>query len=142
MFYYVSITVTPAANPRTLFQAYTSTNQQAKIHGIDIGMEGGTPASSPILFDWCVQSSAGDGLPATAFLQDRTSSITVQTTLQKTFTAEPTLDSTIINFSLHQQGTAFWRPPFPIILKDSERIGLRYLSSTFVSVALTVYMEE
>ncbi len=135
-------TVTPTANPQTLFQVLAPTNQNVRIHGVDLTLQGSTPASAPIPFDWLIQTTAGTGSTATAQKQDRGQDDSIRAGLQTDFTSEPTAASVLIVFSVHQQASAFWRPPFPIIAKGSERLALRYKSATFVPLSFTVYLEE
>lgn len=142
MKYYVYNTLTPNNNPRTLLQISAPTNQRVRIVGAEIGLGGSTPASPAVLFDWCIQNTAGTSSAATPQYQDRGIDETRLATLAKDFTTEPTLVATLIGFPIHQQGTYPWRPPFPIIVKGAERVGLRYRSGNFVPVTFTVYIEE
>jgi len=142
MRYYLTDTVTPTANPQTLFQVLAPTNQAVKILGADVALQGSTPATSPVLFDWVIQTTAGTASTATGQLEDRGGDDSIRATLLTDFTSEPTAGSIIIEFGIHQQGTAFWRPPMPLKVKGAERLGLRYKSGTFVPVILTVYLEE
>ena len=142
MRYYVSNTLTPNTNPRTLLQIAAPTNQRVRIIAAEIGMAGSTPATPPVLFDWCIQNTAGTASAATVQYQDRGIDETKLATVLKDFTTEPTLVATLIVFPVHQQGTYPWRPPWPIIVKGAERVGFRYRSGNFVPVTFTVYVEE
>lgn len=142
MRYYLTDTVTPTSNPQTLFQVAAPTNQTVRILGADISLQGSTPATAPTPLDWIIQTTAGTGSAATGQLEDRGGDDSIRSTMLTDFTAEPTAGSILIEFAIHQQGTAFWRPPFPIKVKGSERVGLRYKSGVYVPVVLTVYLEE
>ncbi len=144
--YTVAFTATPNRSPHTLFQAYAPTNQRVEIFGADVTLQGSTPASQPALFDWVIQTSAGTSTAADARLRDRGADETVQATLLKTFiNTEPSGTTVISHFSVHQQGTFQWRPPIhwgALLVKGGERVGLRYNTSVFVDVVLTVYLQE
>lgn len=135
-------TVTPTANPQTLFQVLAPANQNVRILGVDLTPQGSTPASVPIPFDWIIQTTAGTGSTATAQKQDRGQDDSIRATLQTDFTSEPTASSVLIVFSLHQQSSGFWRPPFPLVAKGGERLGFRYKSAIYVPLSFTVYLEE
>ncbi len=142
MRYYCYNTVTPNANPRTLFHVLAPTNHRITIWGLDIGMKGSTPATAPVPLDWCIQSTAGTGSALAPQYQDRGIDDAKLATLTKDFTAEPTFGAILIEFPMHQQAVVLWRPPYPIIVKGGERVGLRYKSATFVPVTFTIYVEE
>lgn len=144
MRYYAYQVVTPNANPRTLFQVGAPANQRVLIHGGDFSLAGSDPSTVPVLFDWLLQDDAGTASGLTQQYQDRQTSPlqTVQATLQHTATVEPTPNSILIYFTIHQQGTYLWRPVFPIWVGGGEFVGLRYRSSTYVDVTFTLYIEE
>lgn len=140
--FYAQDQVTPIVNPQTLFQVSVPTGQRVRITGADITLQGSTPASTPIPFEWLIQTSAGTASSLTPQKEDRGADETIQATLLKTFTQEPTAGAVLIQFSLHQQASGLWRPPRPMIVKGGERVGLRYSSGTFVPVSFTIYLEE
>lgn len=142
MFYTAPHTVTPTANPQTLLQIYAPTNQRIKVHGLDIGFRGSTPASAPIPLDWLVQGSAGTASSLSPQKQDRGLDASIQGTLTVNFTSEPSSSNVLVTFPLHPQTTALWRPPFPLIVKGGERVGLRWNSGVYVPVTFTLYLEE
>lgn len=140
--YYAQVSVTPTVNPQTLFQVSVPSGQKVAINGADISLQGSTPASTPIPLEWLIQTSAGNSSKLTAQKQDRGADETVQATLLKSFTSEPSGTTVLVSFSLHQQSTGLWRPPTPMIVKGGERVGLRWTSGTFLPVSVTVYLEE
>lgn len=149
MRYYAYNLHTPDANPRTLFQVLAPANQRITIYGGEFGLGGADPSTVPVLFDWVLQTTAGTASALTPQYQDRGIAETKLATLQKDFTAEPTLSTVTdaagdiyIYFTIHQQGTYLWRPPFPIVVGGGERVGLRYRSATFVAVTFTLFIEE
>lgn len=146
MRYYAYDTLTPdnGVTPlRTLVQVVAPANQRVTIYGADIALGGADPSTAPVLFDWLTQTSAGTSAGLTPQYQDRGIAEAKLATLLKTFTgAEPADPVTLIYFTIHQQGTYLWRPPFPIVVGGGERVGLRYNSATFVAVTFTLYIEE
>lgn len=140
--YYAQITKTPTKNPHTLFQVSVPSGQKVQILGADFGFQGATPATTPIPMAWLIQTSAGTASTLTPQKQDRGVDETVQASLLKDFTVEPTAGNVLINLSVHQQAAWPWRPAFPIVVKGGERVGLRYGSGTFVPVSITIYLKE
>lgn len=144
MRFYATGVVTPAANPTTIFQVLGPTNGKILILALDLSLRGTTPATTPVPFDWAIQTTTGSGSTVIVPIkQDRgwDEDIGSKYELRKGFENEPTTGSTIISFSLHQQSTMPWRPPFPIVAKTAERVGLIYKSGTYVEVVYTVYMD-
>jgi len=141
--YTLDYTCTPAANPTTIFQVLAGSAVYVHITGIDLSLRGASPATAPVPFDWVVQSTAGTMTSQTPVRQDRGLTKTISSTCTVNATVEPGGNTpTIWVCSLHQQATLYWRPVFPIRLEPSERVGLRYRSSTYVEVAFTIYLEE
>lgn len=142
MFYYATSVKEPTKNPHTILQVYAPADQEVKIHGAELNLRGSTPATSSIPFDWIIQTSAGVGTTLTTQMQDRGLSIAPRATITADFTTEPTAGSILIELGFHQQATAFWRAPFPIIVTGEERVALRYKGGEYVSVGFTVFLEE
>lgn len=142
MEYTATNTHLPNVNPRTLFQITAQNNQRAKIWGVDLGLQGSTPATAPVQFDWLIQATAGTANSLTGQKRDRGFDETIESPMFKDFTAEPTAGDILVEFSVHQQGLFPWRPPWPLIVKGGERVALRYKSGTFVTVSFTVHVSE
>lgn len=146
-FTYPGPSVTPSANPTTLYQIVAAANQRSVLKSIEIMPAGVTAATAPILFDVCTQ---GDGVNLT----DDTSTLVknlvaaaeaLQTTILKQSTGEPGSPVTQYLFTLHQQGTRVWVPPNrdrEIIIPGGGRLGIRYRSSVYVAVRLQLELEE
>ena len=132
----------PDVNPRTLFQVRPPDDQRVTIYGAEICLQGASPASTPVLFDWVIQTTAGVASVLTGVKQDRGVSEGIQAKMQKNFTGEPTAGSQIAAFSIHQQGTIPWTPRFPLNVGGGERVGLRYRSGEFVNLTFTIHMSE
>jgi hypothetical protein len=142
MEYTATNTHLPNVNPRTLFQIRPPNNQRVKLWGIDLGLQGSTPATAPVPFDILLQTTAGTATALTGQTRDRGTDESIQADMWKDFSAEPTASTILIEFSVHQQGLFPWRPPFPVIVKGGERVGFRYKSGTFVTVSFTVHLSE
>ena len=145
--FYLAVSVTPGVNPETLVQIEAAANHRIEVLGMDIGLGGSTPATTPIPLDWIIQTNGGTNPTAlTAQKQDRGYDETITGTFQGYdggTAVEPTDDGAILcALSLHQQGFLPWRPPFPLVAKGAERIGLRYKSATAVAVNLTLYCRQ
>ncbi len=143
----VNAAVTPANNnPSCLFQALAAANHRITILALDIGVQGGTPSTAPILMDWSLQTSAGTGGDAaTARYNDRgIDEVAEGTFLDGPWDSglEPTASTVICRFQCHEQGTVRWVPPFPIIVKGGERVGLNYRGTNYKAVSFTVHMAE
>lgn len=144
--FYLSVSVTPGVNPETLIQIEAAANHRIEVLGMDIGLGGSTPATTPIPLDWIIQSDGGTNPTAlTAQKADRGYDEAIQGTFKGYdggTATEPASGATLCALSLHQQGSLPWRPPFPLVAKGAERIGLRYKSATFVAVNLTLYCRQ
>lgn len=147
-FHYNGVTVTPAANPTTLYQILAAANRRTVLHGIEVMPLGATAATAPLLFDICLQDDA-NGLVIAA---DATKpkdwpemAETVQTTVLQQNGGEPTTSTVKREFSLHQMGTRAWvsiQPFKEIIIPGGVRMGVRYLNATFVPVRMSFSLEE
>jgi len=142
MKFYVTETKTPTSNPQTLIQVLAPTNTRVRILGAEIGLRGSTPATTPIAFDWVIQTSAGTSTAITGQKRDRGCDESIRATILTDFSAEPTGTTQVVTFSMHQQAMYPWRPRIPILVKGGERVGLRYRSATYVETVLTLYVEE
>lgn len=146
---------TPGDNPETIVQLLAAANHRCEIVAMDLSLQGTVPANAPVVFDFVTQSDAGtpgsgayDFTVATGAPPQKTDR-GIDEVIQTTFTAfdgsgptEPTLGAQLCEFSLHEQAYTHWRPPFPLVAKGSERIGLRFKRATFVPVSVTLYCEE
>lgn len=134
----------PVANPETLAQIEAPANQRILLRAIEIMPLGATGATAPIKFDVCLQTTAGtSSAGGTPELRAPVGNEAVQATMLKTFTAEPGTSTPKHSFTLHQQGARTWAPPDgPIVIEGGTRLGIRYVSATFVTVKLALYMEE
>lgn len=135
---------TTAANPETLIQIITPTNQRVLIHAIWVGVQGATAAAAAWEFDILTQTSAGTSGAAVTFIKSYPQAAeAIQTTANKNFTAEPTAGSVMHAFSCHQQSPFLWTPPRgPIIIPGNTRVGLRFNSSTSSAIKYVIYLEE
>lgn len=143
-----SVTTGDLANPRTLVQIQAAADHRITILGLDIGLQGATPATTSVPIDFVIQTGSGTGGAAVVPQKvDRGYDESILGTFLEfgSGDTEPTLDSPakiLIEWSIHQQGHAFYRPPRPIVIKGGERVGLRYKSGTSVAVSWTLHCEQ
>ena len=146
-FRYNGPTLTPNANPFTLYQIIAAANTRAKLRAIQLIPQGSTGASVPLLFDAVTQTGAG-ALAADAanvVKEHPQAAETIQTTFLANTApgAEPAGPVQQFKFSTHQQtGGAWWVPPKPIIIVGGQRLGFRNIGGVLVATALVFYMEE
>jgi len=141
---------TPARNPETLFQLIAAANHRVTILGADVSLQGSTPGTAPVVFQFLIQTDAGTPGTSPTTLTPQKNDRGYDETIQTTFSAfdgtgspaNPAGTTKIAEFSLHEQGLFPWRPPFPFVVKGGERIGLNYARASFVPVSVTLYCEE
>lgn len=131
--------IQPTINPQTVLQVYSPQDMVVQIARLEFGLQGSAPATVPITFDWIIQTSAGTATELKPTKTYRGADEAIQTKLYKDFTKEPTEGSQLISFGIHQQGSLFWEPPVELLVMGGERVGLRYKSSNFVNMILTIY---
>lgn len=141
--------------PFTVIQIQAPTNQRITILGCDICMQHDDPATTPSQFRWETQDALITA-PATIGTDvgtvqkaDRGYDETIQGTFYSNKTDGTSSEGGIgtrvvlIELSIHEQGYAFWRPPFPIVIKGNEIVGLRYMANaTRRTASITVYCEQ
>ncbi len=140
-----NVVVTPDANPETIAQFLAATNQRVLLKAIEVVLQGVSAAVAPIPFEVVSQNEAGSSADDTASQKKDLpeASETIQTTVRKTFEGEPATNTKRAEFGLHEQSTRMWIPPTgAIIIPGGGRLGLRYLSATFVPVRVTFWLEE
>lgn len=134
-----------ASTAKTIAQVISATNQRALIKRIDISSNGITPTDPGILIDILTQTTAGTMTSLTP--QKRTSSDTetLQTTAQKTATAEPTAGNTLFSFYYNEQT---WVPIIfdpPLAVVGGTRMGVRATPGTLTAatnIVVTLDCEE
>lgn len=139
------VTVTPSNNPETIAQFLAPTNQRVKLTAIEVIPLGSTGATAPITWGLAIQDGAGTSADDSSSLQKTPplADETIQTTVRKTFTAEPSGNSYIHTFGSHQQAPRTWMPPDgAIVIEGGDRVGLRYRSATFVNATYRFHLEE
>jgi len=146
-FYLTTSLATLTHAPQCLLRITAPTNQRIAVLGVDVGLRDDTPTTSPFEFAWKVISTIETKTDDfTARAQDRSLDETIQGTFVGYNTAgytEPTYTSVLCYFSLHQQGSMQWRPPFELIVKGGESLGFCYTGSTLdTPVNFTVYCSE
>lgn len=147
LFFSLPITKTPGADPETLAQLVAATNQRLIVRAVELISAGATGATAPLVFDWVTQADAGTGSSASGdFTKDLpAASETIQATAQKAFTVEPGSPVVKAKFSMHQQASRLWVPPFAggeLIIPGGTRAGLRIHGNPSFEIQLMIHLEE
>ena len=128
--YRIPFTADPAL--ATVCQFKAPTNQRVYLHEVELIPKGATGASAPLHFDLCLQDDAGTSADDSGSLEKHApvAPETVQTTVRKTFSVEPSTSTPRHVFSLHQQGSRTYRPRKPIMIEGNTRLGFRNLNTS------------
>ena len=121
---------------KTVLQLRSAANHRVKIIGVGISFKGIVSNDKPMLVEIVRQTDGGTASAATPFKNNDGDVETIQTTAQKTFTVEPSVDSpakVLYSVDVHPQGG--WQIMFPygqeIILPGATTyyLGLRVTSA-------------
>lgn len=132
------------SGPKTVCQFKAPTNQRLKLRRIELIPKGSTGASIPLDFDLGLQDDAGTSTDDSSAMQKSApvAAETIQATVRKSFTVEPTTSTPKDFMSLHMQGARTWEPVEPIVVEGNTRLGFRYLSSLTVDCDFAFHFEE
>jgi len=137
------------ATPRTIAQFLVAAGGRVLLHAVEIGAEGATPNSSPLVWALRKQSDAGGLASATAELRKARPvfpGAIATTALKQAVGAEPATDGAAIAYltTLHQQSSKVWSPPRgPVVMDENERWGwISEDNSTGFAVLYTFHLEE
>ena len=138
---------TPSNNPETIFQIFAPTNHDVYVRSLEVMMFGTTGASAAILFKWCTQDGAGTSSDDSAalFKDIPASANTIQTTMRKTFTAEPSTNTVREQFAVHQQASGQRLPNNPdrrLVVEGGTRLGLRIYTAVAFTIGFSVSIQE
>ena len=138
------VNVTPSHNPETLIQLVPAANQRVIIHSIALFGQGNTPASANDRFYLAIQTTAGTASALTLNKMDPNYAETLQTTAQKTFTAEPTTGANIWQGALHEQGSLImtFAPEHRILVTGNTKMGLICAMTGYFAVDVYMVCEE
>lgn len=135
-----------ASTAKTIAQVVAATNTRVKVSRADITVDGITAADPQITVDILTQSTAGTMSSVTPIKARSTDTETLQTTAQKTASAEPTTTSILITDFCHPM---YGMPPIlfdpPLEVPGGTRLGFRATPGTLTGtthMSVTLYCEE
>ena len=118
---------------KTILQILAPANQIVAVRGYAISLDGIAGNAEPVVVEVLRQTSAGTGMTAGTAANDGAGSETVQTTVTKAASAEPTAGTILRQDNIHPQTGAEWRyAPFDeeILVPGGGRLGLRFTVPT------------
>lgn len=132
-----------AATAKTILQVVAPTNQRLALCGFSVSFDGTSSAAEPVQVEILRQTTAGTMSSATPCM-DGVGSETVQTTAQKTATAEPTAGNILRRYDIHPQtGLAVaFGPDEEILIPGGGRLGIRCTAPASVNVTGYITVEE
>ncbi len=119
------------AETHTLIQLIAASNHRAVIKRVEISMNGITAADPPVLFELCIQTTAGTMSALSLIHKNPLDTETIQTTAQHTATTgtDPTTGNLIWGDYFHGQSGGVLAIT-DIIIPGGTRVGLRYVAGT------------
>lgn len=134
-----------ASTAKTIVQGVAPASQRVLMSRLDISSNGITPTDPGILIDVLVQSTAGTMSALTPQKLVSSDSESINTTAQKTATAEPTAGNILFSFYYNEQTWVpmIFDPPVPIV--GGTRLGIRATPGTLTAatnIAVTATCEE
>jgi hypothetical protein len=141
-------TITPAANPKSLWQIRTAANRRTVLHAIELEGLGATPAAAAMELALVLQSADG-----TYDIDDSASILkqvpafagSISATVHITCSVEPGTNTVYYPISLHQQARLRWTPPTvdgKLILDSSTRWALRNIGAILQPLKAKFVFEE
>lgn len=147
-FFHHKLTVTPSANPQSLWQLRVGTNHRVLLHAIEIMPKGNTPASAPLNFVLVLQNSTGtyDTDDSANLIKEIPAySGNIVSTMHITCSVEPGSNTIYYPISVHQQARLRWTPPTKsgvAILDTATRWALRSLFTSAPELDIVSIFEE
>lgn len=133
----------------TVLQVVAAANHRTKVQGWGISIKGTSATDPPVLVTVVRQTTAGTmtaGAAGTDISKKNSADTeTIQTTVQKNATAEPTLGDIIESFEVHPQTgyRVFYPMGQEIVIPGGGRLGFRVASATLTySCTVEVDAEE
>lgn len=140
--------VTTGTSAKTMLQLVTPANIGVAVRGFSIDFDGTSGTAEPGLVELVVQTSAGTMSAATPQHDDRRATgLTIQSSAQKTATAEPTDGGVVLRrYHVHPQtGVEFkWWLDEELIMAGSSatRLGVRVTFAAAVNAYVQMFCEE
>ena len=129
---------------QTLIQLIAATNHAVAITEISFSAKGTNNTYEPIEVELIRQTDAGTAVALSLVKRDDSIADTLDTTAQKTFTAEPTEGDLLDSFTVHPQSALFLQEHDLVVpvIGASDRVGLRAKAQNAVDVNVKICFEE
>ena len=133
-----------AATAKTVLQILAPTNQRIAVRGWGVSFDGVSGSAEPVVVEVLRQTTAGTMTSGTSASEDGLGSETIQTTVTKAATAEPTAGTIIRQENIHPQtGVEFrFAPDEELIVPGGGRLGIRCTAPAGVNVLARFICEE
>lgn len=135
-----------AATAKTALQLVTPANIGVALRGLAVSFDGTSGTAEPGIIRLLMQTTAGTMSAATPVHDDRRNGLTIQSSAQKTATAEPTASTVLRTFHIHPQtGVEFrWWLDEEIVLgaTAAQRIGVEVTMPANVNGIVQLFCEE
>ncbi|MFH0943738.1 MAG: hypothetical protein V2A76_00955 [Planctomycetota bacterium] len=127
-----------------MLQLVAAANHRVKVFEWSVAFKGVSSTASPILVQLIRQTTAGTMSAATPVKLNSGDDESLQTTAQKTATAEPTGSEVIDSIEVHPQAGYTWQAPFgaELCVKGGERLGLVVTAAADVNCNCKFFFEE
>jgi hypothetical protein len=133
-----------AATAKTVLQIVAPSNQRVRVNKFSVSFNGTSATAEPVYVRILKQTTAGTMTSLTPrALVPLVSGEAINTTAQHTATVEPSASDVLRTLHVHPQGghTEILHP-LPIVLLESERLGIECTAPGNVSVIANLECEE
>ncbi len=133
-----------AATAKTVLQLLAPTNQRIAIRGYAVSFDGIAGNAEPVIVEVLRQTTAGTMTAGVKVKDDSFGSETIQTTVTKNATAEPTASDVIRQDNIHPQtGVEFrFAPDEELVVAGAGRLAIRCTAPAAVNVLARFICEE
>ena len=133
-----------AATAKTCLQLVAAAQHRVKVIGISIYFKDTVVTDTPVKCRVVRQTTAGTASAATVVKKDENMGETIQTTAQKTFTAEPTITDELEVLEIHPQTGMKWYYPMgqEILIKGGNRLGVELTAAQNQTAVVNIEFEE
>lgn len=132
-----------AATAKTVLQLVAAANHPVAVKGFGVSFDGTSATAEPVQVDILRQTTAGTMSAATP-VEETNTGTTLQTTAQKTATAEPTAGNVLRRYEVHPQAGILEKFTIEdeLILAGGGRLGIRCTAPANVNVTAHISFEE
>lgn len=133
-----------AATAKTCLQVVAAANHRVRVAGIGISFKGTVVTDTPVKCRLVRQTTAGTMSSATVVKKDENMAETIQTTAQKTATAEPTITDELEMWEIHPQTGMRWYYPMgdEVYIKGGNRLGVELTAAQAQTAVVVMDLEE